>query len=792
MTSKSRKWFVDINAVRTDYIVIEDLEQFKSPTPPSLHPNHPDYSLFWAKEIKKCIEGIWGKEFSGYRYMPGRLYFFGNYGVLEHTNESKNTISMKPKIVDYFWDFAYMSTVCYGFSGFSKDDEYNCRIELKLYYEGFSTELPEESLNKQGQPKKYIPPYEYITMIHDKKKGKALYGNPTSNNMILGSRGGGKSYWAAIGELEYNFVFDGAKTYEDFTEGVRSLQCVGSSDTNKSSEMLEKFLTSQLAKTTNSNKNYVKWFGIWTEIKGEEEIIYACPLYIKSLGSIAPSNKSNKFRDAYKKKVGNKYQEVGGTGSAIAHVNYSIKKGDGAQAAAGGRYLYSNIEEVGLVENFVDVLGSNEGTIARVGTRFGVQSAQGTSGNIEFIQAAKKVFLDPLSYFMLPFENKNGTEGADGKICYFIPYYMTLFKYKDENGNTNFERAIEHVNREREQKSKSKDPRVLRNFTMNKPCYTHEMWQTDQGYYLPSEEASVRERELMAGEMYRQLMTPVELVWDDSQLSGVNYRILHNIEPITDFPIPKDLKDPSGCVVIYEMPEPNAPPDLYNFVGHDPYVEEDITKGGSLGVTYILKNPKYIPQGHTGNIIVASYIGKPIKGLDYYYEQQEKLIAFYGNAIESLWYEKNRGEYCRAYYMKRNKMHLLARTPQYSTGSNIYQRNITSTGFLVGANGSIAKKNLLKMVKDWLLEETAFTVDDNTTSKMNIFRLNCIFLVRQIAQFDIDGNFDAVSAFIGCILGLREYEILLTESIQSQQDQTQDYFGNLLSNKRLFNTDYFK
>lgn len=1153
MNIENKSWFIDINKVKTDYVVIEDLEQFKSPKVPYLHPEHPKYKTFWAREIKKCIEGIWGVEFGKYRFMPPKLYFFGNYGVIEDTDhDTKLTTYRKPSIVDFIWDYAYMSIVSYGFSGFSKDKKISCHKSLKDYLEGnIKLKYVHESCFKEdGSLKQYEEPFQYVSRLHNEILGKPEYFNQTSNTVVLGSRGGGKSlsinelcrvedgwkrmgdlevgdkiygsdgklatitwksipekmpyyritlrdgrtieackdhswkvwdknknrkkkgqvrednftvmstkdmfdkyyyekvdskhkkkyneikyckeyilalptckpieskekelpidpyllglilgdgsitqgvsitsgdspvldfikkqceknnwtyrikeysnkncstlfitnknkvaksiksllqdlnligtnshtkfipdvykygsieqrfellrglmdtdgfvdqrhieystaskqlskdfqdlvrslginckttereasyrdqfgnrvecsisyktalyteekifnlerkqdfidnhekskagkskynktfivniepiedklgqcisvdnedhtyitkdyivthnsYWSGIGELEHNYVFRGARRYEDFAR-AKSDQCVGSGDTEKSSELLDKFFESQMAKTNSEVKEYVEWFGTYVENKGSGSVVHPCPLYVRSSGSLAPSNKKNKYRNKYKKKVDGTYQLVGGTGSSIAHVNFSPQKGGkGDTAAAGGRYVYVNVEEVGLLPNYISVMGSNEGTISRRGVRFGVQACQGTSGSLEDVQAVKKVFLDPRSYNMIAFPNKWTNEGTNGEIGYFLPNYITLFQFKDKNGNTDFEAAIDSVNQTRLELSKSKDPRVLRDFLMNKPCLTHEMWYTDKGYYLPSQEASERNRELMNNNLYKELGTPVELYWKED--NTVDYNIVHDREPHYDFPIPKDIKDPSGCVVIYEQPEPDPYGDMYCFIGHDPYIAEELDKGGSLGVTYILKNPKYLSNGRTGNIIVASYIGKPIKGLNYYYDQQEKLIAMYGNNVNSLWYEYNRGEICRAYYLKKNKFDILATTPQYFQGNSIFEKKDTRTGFYVGANGSLSKKNLLKTLADWLLEETEIKGE----VKKNLFRIPCKFLIDQIEKFNIDDNFDAVSAMIGCVLGLREYELRFSEEVKEEHNRVKNFFGKSLDN----------
>ena len=53
---------------------------------PVIHPDSFQYSEYWSKEEKKCLEGFWGKDFrdgkGGYRYASGPLYFYVNYAVI--------------------------------------------------------------------------------------------------------------------------------------------------------------------------------------------------------------------------------------------------------------------------------------------------------------------------------------------------------------------------------------------------------------------------------------------------------------------------------------------------------------------------------------------------------------------------------------------------------------------------------------------------------------------------------------------------------------------------------------
>ena len=464
------------------------------------------------------------------------------------------------------------------------------------------------------------------------------------------------------------------------------------------------------------------------------------------------NNKANPWRHEVQEKTTNGF--IDKKYCYMNHVSYSNNREGGGQKAAGGRYNVAITEEIGLTENFIEALTSNEATVSTNGKQFGVQIGLGTAGNIKLIQQARRVMTNPMSYNMLAYDD---VWENSGKIGFFLPAYMTLRQFKDSNGNTDIEKAKEFIASRRKEKENSDDPTILRTEKMNYPIIPSEMWVTDQSYILPYEESVVREKELIKNNLYKKIGTAVNLFWDSKEERGVGYELNLTDEPYYEFPIRENKE---GVVVIYHHPERGVviPNDMYIF-GHDPYVAEEWEMGGSVGGTYVLLNPKYLPEGYKGDCLVATYIGKPKAGLERYYEIQEKLLAYYGNPIRGLWYEADRGEYCRGYYIRKKKIHLLCDRPQFEKGSSGRQSNIINKGYIVG--NRVGKLSLLQMFRDWLLSPTQ--IGDETL--LNIQRIPCIFLIRQIMQFDMDkGNYDAVMSMLGIALALKETEHTMSKN----------------------------
>lgn len=738
---------IPTHSLKQDYIRIENSAQYKE-TIQRINPLDEDkYLKYWKIIKKKVVEGFWGEESNGYRFCPPSLYFYTNFGIIQDTDESGNTLYIKPLIQDLEWELHYALFEAEGFSGFYKDEEYTSDI-LSLTYD--KNKLPEtfrekQLFNSNGSYKEYITPRKNIRKLHKYNKGQALYFNKARNFMVLGSRSGGKSYTMGIGRGLHLIVVDGSLYYDegktyllpDYKEQIEGKSdetivevVVGSGDTDKSSELLAKIVESMNALATRPE------FGVWGSI--DEEDYMPCPLYKDMRGSSQPGNKKNPWRHQYDIiKGGHRMQQ--GTGSKITHVSYSAMKGKGkgAQAAAGGRVKLSLIEEVGLTELAIEAYNSNVNIVARNGRQFGVQGFLGTSGNIDAVQGAKKMFTNPQDYNLLDYDDVWEGMGRDGKIAFFLPAYMVLRQYKDQDGNTDYQKAFAHIYELRQEAAKSSDKSVLRVHKMNNPIVPTEMWITEKGHYLPQAEAMEREKELVKNNKYLNLAQAVTLKWDSNYPNGIKHEINLEAEPFYIFPLPSTMVNFDSSIVIYDYPKDNSPNDFY-FATHDPYISDNIDKGGSFGSTHILINPKYwseyMPQ--TGPL-VATYIAKPTNGLKGYYLEQEKLMAFYNSPIRGLAYEANRGSNCKNYYFNKQKTHVLALRPQVFDRSSVFLNRTTEYGYM-----STNVIEDLDRLNDLLL------IYLPSLQKRVIETIPCLFTIKQIILFELKNNYDAVSSLM--------------------------------------------
>lgn len=727
----------NLELLKKDLIRIENINTWLIDIP-KLHPESEKYSKLWSLYTKYSIEGLWGYDNGGWRYMPGTLFFYGNFfSILNVDKKQKVRRYIRPYVRDIDWMLHYAYFEAQGFSGWKDDDEYTSNYDvLKCKTIADTTNI--DLISSDGKLKKFISPRENIKKLHNKNMGLPLYGNPTKNLMVFGSRGGGKSFTFA-GIIGHHITFDGLKyfTQEDFDNPPTIEVCIGSGNTDKSSEFCTK--VEEGLKAFGSDNN----LGVWGKLDKGDDDYTPNPFYRDWEGSLGAGNKKNPFRYEYSAKINNRWVHGLGTKSKLIHVNYSDKKQGGEAAAAGGRYILSLYEEVGLMSNIVDAWFSNVGTVTDDdGKQFGVQVGIGTSGNIDLVQQSKKIFTNPTDYNCLAYDD---VWESSGRIGFFLASYMTNAQFKDQNGNTDIEKALQFYMDRRIEAGKSSDPEALRNEKMNYPIVPSDMWISSKGHHFPIMELMDREKELVSFGKYKTIGQPVNLVWDSNKQYGVRSEPDLAAEPFYEFPYNFTNTKLDGAIIIYQEPHfvsGEIPSDMYFFV-LDPYVADDVEEGGSLGAFYGFVNPKYASP-YNGGSMVCSYVGKHPKGRDGFYENIEKILAYYGNNNRSLWYEANRGDSVRGYFLRKNKLNLLALSPSREKGSSAYEKKVVSYGIML--NGIEQKLEMIGDASDYLLQ----TITYNNNEKRFVETLPDIFLLRQMLAFELKKhkNFDAVSAFI--------------------------------------------
>lgn len=741
--------------MKLDLIRIQDRSRFVKPIQ-LIHPSSPKYLPYWRDQKKKAVEGMWVEDFGQWRFIPPKLWFCVNHGSILLTDKKyKTRYTSRPFLNDLFWEMGLMSFESQGFSGYSNSKYTSNKqiFELKKNWSSINSVEHIDMFNSDGTFKEYIAPRENIRMLHTEPQGIPLYDNTLKNYVILGSRSGGKSFILANAEMLHEIVTDGAKIYNEQTIKNPSKVTIlcGSGQASKSQDIMIKLRDAMTQLGEDPTLGVYGKFG---------ESDYApSPFYKEMIGSIDPNNADNIWRHEYKIRE-NGRETIRGTGSGVKHVVYSEMQGGkkGGQAGAGTRNNIVIYEEAGLTPLLLSAWRSNEATIQTNGLIFGRNIAIGTSENIEAVQPIKEIFTDPKSYRLIDFED---AYEHTGRIGFFLPSYLTFDDCKDSNGNTDLEKAQAIINQRRKEKAESNNPDILRSEKLNYPILPSEMWLGTKAKLLPYEETAAREKTLLTNKLYQKIGKPVKLRWDSKFQNGVTYEIDYDSKPIWEYPI-TNLTDVTGAVVIYDFPQiidGIVPEDMYIYT-HDPYIAEALDEGGSLGVTQVWLNPRYWSEYMITSPLVASYMGKHKDGKSKYYEEQEKLLAMYGDCPQMFYFEADRGEDCINHYSKKKKLHLLAPRPQ--NHDSMTQQNIRKFGFVVG--GRLDKLNKLSSLHDLLLQE----IDDGQKKVRFVETIPDIHLIREIMAYDIEGNFDAVSSTLGLVVAIEQLEKFAINDLQGK------------------------
>jgi len=729
-----------------------------------IHTYHPDSSLYinqWRGFKKQCIEGTWRIDFGKYRYMPGPLYFYVNFcRILDVNEETKSRRSIKPLLRDLEWEMAYLILEARGFSGWKEDNEFTSDIRVKEIEKDSEKlkkykRLPKECYKEDGTLKKFIEPRENIRKLHDTPKGPPLYLNQAKNVMIFGSRGGGKSYYVGLANVLHEIIFDGAKYYtEESINKPHEVHCnIGSWESNKSSELCEKIELCMNNFATDTE------LGVWGDESSDD--YEPIPFYKSMSGTLAPNNK---WIHTYEKKVNGKWLKFGSK-SKIVHTVYK----DNPTAAAGGRYSIMVVEESGLHPSLTLTHNSNIGCTQRDALKFGTMVYIGTSGDIEKVRESRKMFMDPDAYDIVSYDD---VYENSGKIGFFIPAYYTAQEFKDENGNTDVEAALEYYLERRKKARDSKDANNYEGELMNYPIKPSEMFLTKKGNILPIGELEQQRANVISDKNRKLYYTVGELNFDSRQPRGVRFYpdIDCKLKPIFDYPTPKN-QDTEGALIVYEPPIEELidgkiqVPNIY-IIGYDPVDADTQGQGLSLSCLHVLKIPKDIKK-YGGNELVASFIGRPFMGRDAVNEICEKLAMWYGNHDRMISFE--RGGNVKEYFQKKMKLNLLMTQPKTVMS---YKSGETSRILLYGTplKSFEQKFEAISLLRDWLLEEYATTEDGRLIRNLNLIRDTR--LLEEMIAFDFDNNFDSVLAFAECIIGLKEkYNQFRDDAVKSvQQD----------------------
>lgn len=434
-------------------------------------------------------------------------------------------------------------------------------------------------------------------------------------------------------------------------------------------------------------------------------------------------------------------------------------------------------EEAGTFDNLIQSYNITEPCWKDGDSMIGIPIVFGTGGDMEGgTRDFHEMFYNPEKYNMVAFDNiwDAGKEGT--KCGWFIPATRgRLGKYKnqklmDAEGNSQEELAAESIETFRNTKRKG-DPKAYKDAVTQYPLTPQEAFLRSKGGKFPIAELEEHLAHIETS-VLKDIGKVGELYFNAE--NKIKFRLNPDIYPILDFPLKDKTVDKRGALVIYEDPDfesDQIPFGLY-IAGCDPYDQDQAENTTSLGSIFIYKN--FYRADKLNRQIVAEYTGRPEFAVDFY-ETCRKLLMYYNAKVL---YENNlKG--IKQHFEHKHCLHLLYEQPQLL--KDMVKNNTTSNRGYGMPMSKHVKIQCEIFLKDWLLEERE---DLEGKKILNLHTILSVPLLKELINYDDEGNFDRVIAFMLCVLQEKEnYEIQIKDSMNVDSYGSDPFFKRKLFKK---------
>lgn len=415
---------------------------------------------------------------------------------------------------------------------------------------------------------------------------------------------------------------------------------------------------------------------------------------------------------------------------------------------------------------------------------FGQMILIGTGGSegADFA-GAQEIIYNPKGFNIRPVKNVYD-KGAQGKqeCIFFFGAYLNRKGCYNEDGISDVTKAILEICYNRFiVKYNTTDPMALTRTKAENPLTLQEAIMRRDGSIFPVAALLDRINEIDCNPSEYDDVYTGDLVMNQS--GSVDF-IPSFKTPIRNFPH-KDNKQ-EGAIEIFKMPEKDSSGKVFSgryIAGCDPY-DDDVADTMSLGSFFVfdLWTDK----------IVAEYTGRPTFADDFY-EKCRLLCLFYNARLN---YESNK-KGLFAYFSKMNCLYLLTDVLDYLKDKDMVK------GQLFGnkSKGTTATQAIngygRTLIRNWLILPKTIVINDgekdieSTTYNLNFIRSRA--LLQELSQWNVDGNFDRVSA-LGMLMLLREDRMITfggqpekAKEVPSSYLGNDDFFKNNYDNRVAFN-----
>lgn len=427
---------------------------------------------------------------------------------------------------------------------------------------------------------------------------------------------------------------------------------------------------------------------------------------------------------------------------------------DNISKLRGKRSVFLGIEEFGTFPNLSDLYTVMRPSVRENNLVFGLMYLQGTAGDKDSdFAGAQEIMYNPHGYDMYALPNVFD-KTAQGKryFVFFFPGYMNYAGAYNKDGVSDVTKALIEILLDRYKvKYNSTDPNTIMKTIAEVPITPSEAILRTKHNIFPVTDLLERLGQLDSNPSEFNDVYVGELVLKDGSVE-LNPTVG---TPIREFPHKDNKLD--GAVEIFVMPQKIVGEDGVQRIPNGRYiascdpVDDDSSETTSLQSSFILD--LWTDQ------IVAEYTGRPQFAEDYY-EQLRRLCLFYNARLN---YENNK-KGIFAYFSKMNSLYLLTDVLEYLKDRDMVKGNLYGNK-AKGTQATLPINNFARtLIRDWLLKPITITteVDGKTVEDKipNLYRLRQRALIKELAQWTNEGNFDRVSS-LGMLMLLREDRMIM-------------------------------
>lgn len=388
---------------------------------------------------------------------------------------------------------------------------------------------------------------------------------------------------------------------------------------------------------------------------------------------------------------------------------------------------------------------------------FGFMLAFGTGGEegVDFI-GLESLFYSSKAYRVYAVQNVWDRNAEGGNCAFFVPDYLNRADCYDKDGNSDVVKACHQVlERRLEVKYNSSDASDYAQVKAEEPFTPQESVMRTEGTVFPVNDLKERLAEIIpVKEHFISEHYIGNLNWSGD---SVVLRPKFDIYPIRDYPYKG--KNREGAIELFELPKVtpgNSVPVWGRYIGGVDPVDDD--EGTSLFSIYIMDL--------FTDTLVAEYTGRMNKA-DLNFEIALKLAVYYNAEIN---YE-NKLKGLFSYFERQNALRFLADTPEILRDMEYVKQKYVTGNKSKGVPPTPAINSWGRRLQaDWMMSKN----EVDPEGKLNLQRIRSIGYIKECIQWNIDGNFDRVSAGIMLFI-LRASKLKFIESKKNNKETDADY-----------------